>query len=218
MSRAFVTEFIRLVAALPQDGLIVDVRGNGGGVVLNGELILQLLTPRPINPEPVQFLNTPLNLKICQLNGSTSPVVDLSPWVESMQQRFNAAMYSAGFTISDPEACNAIGQKYFGPSVLVTDALCYSTTDICAAGFQDHEIGPVLGVDANTGAGGANVWTHSLLRTVFSGGIGHAAAAGRIEMRVAIRRALRVGRRSGTPVEDLGVIPTSATWYPRRPN
>ena len=29
--------------------------------------------------------------------------------------------------------------------------------DIFAAGFQDHEIGPVMGVDANTGAGGANV-------------------------------------------------------------
>ena len=61
--------------------------------------------------------------------------------------------FSAGFPISPPEDCNAIGQKYFGPVVLVTDALCYSTTDIFAAGFQDHQIGPVLGVDGNTTTG-----------------------------------------------------------------
>ena len=47
---------------------------------------------------------------------------------------------------------------------MVTDALCYSTTDIFAAGFQDHHIGPVLGTSGNTGAGGANVWTHELMR------------------------------------------------------
>ena len=47
--------------------------------------------------------------------------------------------------------------------MLVTDARCYSATDIFAAGFADHAIGTILGVDDNTGAGGANVWTHGLL-------------------------------------------------------
>ncbi len=41
--------------------------------------------------------------------------------------------------------------------------LCYSTTDIFAAGFQDNEIGKVLGVDESTGAGGANVWEYPLI-------------------------------------------------------
>ena len=48
--------------------------------------------------------------------------------------------------------------------MLVTDAFCYSTTDIFAAGFQDHEIGTILGCHDNTGAGGANVWDHDDLR------------------------------------------------------
>ena len=48
--------------------------------------------------------------------------------------------------------------------MLVTDARCYSATDIFAAGFADHRIGPILGVDDNTGAGGANVWTQGLLK------------------------------------------------------
>jgi len=206
---AFVDEFIRLISALPQNGLIIDVRGNGGGTIMNGELILQLLTPRRIEPEPVQFINTPLNLQICKQNGPASPVVDLSAWSESMEQSLQTgAVFSAGFPISNPNDCNAIGQKYFGPVVLIIDALCYSTTDFFAAGFQDHEIGPVLGADGNTGAGGANVWTHDLLRQLLPGAASvYKALPGGAGMRVAMRRALRVGRRAGMPVEDLGVIP-----------
>ena len=63
---AFVTEFVRLIEQLPQNGLIVDVRGNGGGLIFASEFTLQTLTPRPIAPEPVQFINTPLNLQICR--------------------------------------------------------------------------------------------------------------------------------------------------------
>lgn len=55
----FVDEFVRLIGALPQNGLIVDVRGNGGGSVWASELTLQTLTPRRITPEPFQFINTP---------------------------------------------------------------------------------------------------------------------------------------------------------------
>jgi hypothetical protein len=64
--------------------------------------------------------------------------------------------------------CNDIGQRYYGPVVIITDARCYSTTDIFVAGFQDHAIGKVLGADANTGAGGANVWTDELIRQFFN--------------------------------------------------
>ena len=186
------------------------MRGNGGGVILNGELILQLMTPRPIMPEPLQFICTPLNLQICERNGPTSQWTDLTGWVESLQQALQTgAAFSAGFPISDPADCNVLGQTYFGPVVLITDALCYSTTDIFAAGFQDHEIGPVLGVHGNTGAGGANVWTHdALVRFVLPGADSvYKALPNGAGMRVAIRRTLRVGRRSGAPVEDLGVVP-----------
>jgi hypothetical protein len=42
---AFVQEFIRLAGLLPQNGLIVDVRDNGGGLIYAGERLLQVLTP-----------------------------------------------------------------------------------------------------------------------------------------------------------------------------
>ncbi len=211
---AFVAEFIRLIELLPQDGLIVDVRGNGGGHIHASEFSLQTLTPRRIVPEPAQFMNTPLNLAICRQH-ATNPTgeIDLGPWFASIEQSVQTgAVYSGAFPITPDDEANAIGQRYNGPVVLITDARCYSATDIFAAGFQDHKIGPVLGVDDNTGAGGANVWTHGLLKTLLE--IPTAADDSpykplpkKADMRVAIRRTLRVGALSGTPVEDLGVVP-----------
>ena len=205
-----IDELARLVSALPTTGLILDVRGNGGGLIHSGEYLLQLFTPRRIEPEPVQFMNTRLNLQICQGHDESSPFTNLKPWTASMQQALQTgSAFSAGYPISDPDRCNAIGQRYFGPVVLITDALCYSTTDIFAAGFQDHEIGKVIGVDHTTGAGGANVWDHDALQFALAGEGEHSIyrplprGAG---MRVSIRRTLRVGKLAGTPVEDLGVV------------
>jgi hypothetical protein len=75
------------------------------------------------------------------------------------------ATYSAGFPLTSDKRCNGIGQVYYGPVVLITDALSYSATDIFAAGFQDNGVGVVLGTDGNTRAGGANYWSlDNLLR------------------------------------------------------
>lgn len=211
---AFLAEFVRLISLLSQDGLIVDVRGNGGGHIFASEFTLQTLTPRPIEPEPVQFINTPLNLKICRKHkDNPTGQIDLGPWFPSMEQALETgAVFSGAFPITPSEGANAISQTYHGPVVLVTDARCYSATDIFAAGFQDHGIGVVLGVDANTGAGGANVWTHGLLKALLEvppaeTDSPYDALPKQANMRVSIRRTLRVGARAGTPVEDLGVVP-----------
>ena len=45
--------------------------------------------------------------------------------------------------ITDPDACNAIGQQYGGPVVLVGDSTTYSAGDLFSAGFVDNGIGPV---------------------------------------------------------------------------
>jgi len=210
---AFVTEFARLIEALPQEGLIVDVRSNGGGIIFAGEMLLQLLTPRRIEAERLQFISTPLNLEMCQRHAGSGSGIDLSPWVESLEESLQTgAVYSRAFPITPDELVNGRGQHYHGPVVLITDARCYSTTDIFAAGFQDHGIGVVLGVDGNTGAGGANVWTHDLLSQLMQPhGPGQTTPYRPLpsgtQMRVAIRQTLRVGTQAGTPVEDLGVVP-----------
>jgi hypothetical protein len=210
----FTEEFVRLVGLLPPDGLIVDVRGNGGGHIFASEFTLQTLTPRPIVPEPVQFIATPLNLRICRKHkDNPTNQIDLKPWLRSLDQATETgATFSAAVPITPSDGANAIGQQYEGRVVLITDARCYSATDIFTAGFRDHAIGPILGVDDNTGAGGANVWTHGLLMSLLAfppadPDSPYTALPNGANMRVAIRRTLRVGDLAGTPVEDLGVQP-----------
>jgi C-terminal processing protease CtpA/Prc len=211
---AFRNEFVRLAAALPQNGLIVDVRDNGGGHIYASEFTLQTMTPRHISPEPVQFISSPLNLRLCRRHKDNPAGIDLGPWFDSLDLATETgAAYSAAKPITPEEGANDIGQTYYGPVVLVTDARVYSATDIFAAGFADHQIGKILGVDDNTGAGGANVWTHGLLATLLNEPpppdptSPYEALPNGANMRVAIRRTLRVGELSGTPVEDLGVRP-----------
>jgi len=211
---AFIDEFIRLAGLLPQNGLIVDVRGNGGGHIFASEGLLQVLTPREITPEPTQFTNTPLNGRICKRHADNPLGIDLGPWVDSIRNSVETgAVYSRGFPITPTDFANNRGQTYHGPVVLITDARCYSATDIFAAGFKDHEIGRILGVDGNTGAGGANVWTHKLLKQLLEfpapadPDSPYTSLPGGANMRVAIRRTLRVGKQAGTPLEDLGVRP-----------
>jgi C-terminal processing protease CtpA/Prc len=198
---AFLNEVVRLLAALPQDGLILDVRGNGGGYVVAAEFLLQFFTPRRIHPEPMQFINTDATAELCH------KVAGFGQWSTSIDESVEtAAPHSAAFPLYPEDVVNSAGQLYHGPVVLITDALCYSATDIFSAGFQDNGLGPVLGVDDNTGAGGANVLTHEDLRTKWTKGPLRVLPAG-AEFRVALRRSLRVGDRFGQPVEDLGVLP-----------
>ncbi len=208
----FLREFIRLVGQLSQRGLIIDVRGNGGGLITAGERLLQLITPQRIEPERFHFLNTPRTLRLAE----RYPF--LRQWRGSIGQAVETGTdFSQGFPLSSVAQCNDIGQKYQGPVVLVTDALCYSTTDIFAAGFQDHRIGTILGVDAATGAGGANVWEYALIAEL--------AADRRLlpprlpldaSFRCAVRRVTRVGDHAGLPLEDIGVRPDEEHQMTRR--
>ncbi len=198
----FVTEFVRILGLLPLNGLIVDVRSNGGGVITAGEKLLQVLTPKAIDPCRLSFINTPFTLALAQFNDF------LREWAPSIAQAVETgASYSYGFPAEPAAEYNRLGQQYCGPVVLVTDALCYSTTDIFAAGYQDHAIGPILGVAGNTGAGGANVVTHKQLRQLEADDGPFQPLPKNANFRVAIRRTTRVGERSGVPLEDLGVVP-----------
>jgi C-terminal processing protease CtpA/Prc len=206
-----VDEFVRILRTLPGTGLILDVRGNGGGYINFGERILQTMTPRTIAPEPFHFVTTAFTLKL------TESVDWLREWAQPLATALaTGAGFSQGFPLTDPSDCNNIGQVYLGPVVLVTDAFCYSTTDIFSAGFQDHEIGTILGCHSNTGAGGANVWDHAdLLEHLDVSPNPFTALPGEAGMRVAARRSTRVGTRSGVPLEDLGVVPDERYYMTR---
>jgi C-terminal processing protease CtpA/Prc len=193
----FLAEVRRLLRQMPEKGLILDVRGNGGGYIEAAEGLLGLLTGS-VRPEPAQFINSAFTYELCGRSR------DLVRWRDSIAESAETGeLYSARFPLSEVPANE---EPYPGPVVLITDALVYSATDMLAAGFQDNGIGWVLGVDDNTGAGGANVWTHRLLRTVWPEGPFQPLPRG-ARLYVALRRTLRVGRFDGRPVEDLGVYP-----------
>ena len=223
---AFVAEFVRLARQLPGAGLIIDVRGNGGGLIPAAERLLQVLTPGKIEPQRTQFISTALNLQICRHHAPSDafPDLDLGPWIGSIRESVETgATYSRGFPITDPQACNDRGQAYYGPVVLITDALCYSATDMFVAGFQDHGIGKILGTSARTGAGGANVWSQAVLsRLAMSLNPEGATLLPYVplprgaDFRVAMRRTLRVGANADVLVEDLGVRPDQVHRMTRR--
>jgi C-terminal processing protease CtpA/Prc len=210
----FFAEVQRVLSLMPSEGLILDVRGNGGGYVYLAEALLQFFTPRRVQPEPTQFVSTPVTAALCE------KVKDLTAWSDSISESIETgAQYSAAIPLygeDSDEAVNETGQLYHGPVVLVTDALCYSATDTFAAGFQDHQIGTVLGADDNTGAGGANVWELTAIMADWPDGPFKPLPAG-ARFRVALRRTLRVGKRwGGQPVEDLGIIPDVRYQMTRR--
>jgi C-terminal processing protease CtpA/Prc len=201
-----VNEIKRVITdeTFPRQGLIIDVRGNGGGKIRAGERILQFFTPRRIKPELFEFINSALNLEICQRDPR------YHPWAASIAEAVvTGATYSLGFPVSSEEDCNDTGQLYYGPVILITDALSYSTTDMFAAGFQDNEVGEVLGTSDNTGAGGANVWSYEDLTRA----VGRASKSRfkplprKADLAIAMRRSIRVGQREGRPLEELGIAP-----------
>jgi hypothetical protein len=197
-ARRFLEQLSAVLAELPQDGLIVDIRANPGGLIPAAEGALQLLTDRPVVPVGFSLTATPLALSICRTNPA------LARWAGSLDSAPETGEeYSRAFPLSDPLALADGLPRYPGPSVLITDALCYSAADIFAAGYQDNEIGEIIGIDSHTGAGGANVWTHELLRMWLPDDLDPLPAG--TGFRVAFRRVTRGGLNAGVPLEDLGV-------------
>ncbi len=195
----FVAEVARLLRDVSDRPVIIDVRGNTGGSLTAAERLLQLLAPSPIQPQPLQFLCTPLTHTLAK--------AAFPEWADSIERGVSTGrQYSDGLPLEPPEHYNAIGQQHQGPFLLVIDALSYSAADTFAAGFQDHGLGPVMGTNERTGGGGANVFEHERLREQFGDAPGGPAdLADGPSFRLALRRTLRVGPNAGRPVEGAGV-------------
>src|SRR5207248_5843349 len=62
----FLAEVRRILRLMPRDGLILDVRGNGGGYAYAAEALLQYFTPRLVQPAPFQLINTEATADLCR--------------------------------------------------------------------------------------------------------------------------------------------------------
>jgi hypothetical protein len=209
---AFIAETIRLLGELPQDGLVLDLRGNPGGLIWAAERMLQLFTPQPVTPVRFSLPATPLTRAIAR---SPFNRMELEAWSDSLDAAlWTGEPYAQPLPITDPEWCNDIGQRYRGPVVCVVDANTYSSGDIFAAGFVDNRIGPLVSVGEASGGGGANVWTSAAMRDVLADTPFEVEALPEgVQYTVAIRRVTRIGPSEGLPLEDVGVrgIPYAMT-------
>src|SRR6185436_347148 len=88
----FIAELLRVIPLLPQNGLIIDVRGNPGGYILAAELALQLFTPKHIEPVRFSVLATPFTREMAALPALAD---DLGPWKASLDAAVrNGELYS----------------------------------------------------------------------------------------------------------------------------
>ncbi len=210
----FALYFKKLLASFDTDKVVLDIRNNGGGHIWASEFVLQALKKDLITPQNAQFVNSELTETICRVH-SPSPLLkelDLTDWNKTLRNiRHTGNTYSGGYPVTPVSALHELRADRDYQAVLITDALCYSASDIFAAGFQDEHIGKILGVHGNTGAGGANVWTHSLLHHLTKDETGQSRFFQPLEygadIRVAVRRTLRNGVNQGVPLEDLGIVP-----------
>jgi hypothetical protein len=201
---AFLAEVIGLLDMLPARGLILDLRGNPGGLIWAAERLLQLFTPSSIVPTRFSLLATPMTRAMAQ---SPFNRLELEQWAPSLEAALSTGeVYSQPLPITDPAWCNDIGQRYGGPVVCIVDANTYSSGDLFAAGFVDNHIGPVISVGEATGAGGANVWTsNDMLEALADTPFALEALPDGVQYSIAIRRATRSGESQGVPLEDVGV-------------
>ena len=214
---AFLDEVARLLGLLPPQRLIVDLRGNPGGLVWAAERMLQLFTDhppdRPIVPTRFQLVASPLTR---QLAASPFNRLELQAWsaVAGGRRVHRRAVRAAAAADRPRRGATTAPRAYPGQAVAVVDANTYSSGDLFSAGWVDNEVGPLVCVGQATGAGGANVWTSNQLRDALAG-TDHqfAPLPADVGFTIAIRRAIRSGLSDGIPIEDLGIsgIPYAMT-------
>ena len=219
-------EFARilgLMAANAPDGLILDLRGNMGGSVRAAETMLQMISPEPITPARFHWRSSPavqralahlrsLRERFAELNDEdrdmlTALSVDYGEWLNDAAPESAEDRLTAGKHVTNPADANEVGQVYQGAVVLLVDAFTYSAGDIFAGGFQDHAIGPVLGITRTTGGGGATKWNYPEFSAALikASGVPLETLPPGVTMSMAVLRSSRVHAFEGQFIEDVGV-------------
>lgn len=192
----FVSRMASIIASLPQELLLIDIRSNPGGLIPAGQKLIRLLTESEVNPSPVAFRSTSATRELGNL-----PM--FQQWVPSLNIQYSTGqLFSQAFPVTTYE--DVPPYRFPGKVGLIIDGLCYSTSDFFTADFKDNNVGVIIGVDNSTGGGGANVWGWNLL-SQFSGPSGLGALPNGYDLNLAMRRSLRTGAAQGLPVEDFGI-------------
>lgn len=208
----FVSEIREILETAPAAGLVIDIRGNPGGSMIAAEALLPLFSPVPVEGQGLQFINSAAAIALARK-------VDSSARFELSlgQAEATAAPFITSPFLEWPRRSSRSWQSdqvYQGPVVVIVDANSYSAAEVFAAGMKDNDLATIVGVDAQTGGGGANVWEADLIRRrcgqpELLRKLAHGAG-----FDVALRRTTRVGDLAGLPVEDMGVVVAKADQRP----
>ena len=183
------------------DGLIIDIRNNGGGDVTISERMIQLFSPKAIKPMGDIMKATAATLHYMEHVSPNDPFTIAGH--EAMQ---TGAAYTVPLALINVEEMNDIGQFYFKPIAVFTNSFCYSSCDMFAAQMQDYKLATIFGEDDTTGAGGANRFTLSKWIDDLGKNNGPYEALPRgQDIMFAFRQSLRNGVNAGKLVEDEGI-------------
>lgn len=185
------------------DGLMFDLRGNTGGQLPLAERLIQLFSPRAIQPHTFILRNSE----------ATQAFMALTPFDKFTKELDEAVRTGAPFTkklsIDSEEEVNDLGQVYFKPVAVYVDSNCYSACDTFAAHVQDHKVATVFGEDQTTGGGGANVFSlDEMLEDFAQYGVDSAPfkkLPNNQNIIFAFRQTFRSGANLGKLIENAGV-------------
>lgn len=188
------------------DGLVIDVRGNGGGMIVLGDVLAQLFGPAEIASMRFRLKASRGNLFYV----THAPWLVGTPWEQGVVDAIASGRpFAADLPITLDRASNSGGTAYFKPVAVLTDARCYSTCDLFTAQMQDHGHALVWSAGERTGGGGANNVGHNdFLEELVAAGSDpgpFAALPGGQDMGIAWRAMIRTGLHAGELIEDVGV-------------
>lgn len=173
--------------------LVVDLRGNYGGMIYLAEEFAALLTPMPVYSLPFYVRANDVTKLMFQGDASWEKII--VPYADT-----NKIIGPEAITPKD--ILRKVSQAYFAKVVLLTNSECFSSCDLFSATMKDNAKAAIYGTDRSTYGGGANVWNFNELKDLFSKlGVDTSLPQG-ISMRITVRHAYR---SNNTIIDDHGV-------------
>lgn len=186
------------------DGIVFDLRSNGGGQIPLAEKIIQLFSPREVEPLKYILRSTETNYVYYKKSDYQDAYTALLETARSLGTPFTAAG-----TISNKAEINDLGMVYFKPVAVFVNSKCYSACEVFAAQVQDHDVGTVFGEDKQTGGGGANYYTLNKIldeKNFQNDPAPFMKLPKHQDIIFAFRQAVRVGKNAGKLIENEGVV------------
>ena len=181
-------------------GMIFDVRDNGGGSGQLSAELPQIFGRNETATTVDRLINTEENLRL--FSESIFGVVFPEGLEALTEVSGTDETHTRLFELFGNPGANTFGQVYNGPVAVLANSNSYSASDYFSCQMQDSGSGFVFGEEPRTGAGGANVFEHSLLAqfapTVFS------PLPGTHRARVSFGQGVRTGLNEGSFIEDFG--------------